>query len=286
LYNHIAPRFYARFIADSCACIPGRGTLYAAERLDHQVRSVTQNWTRPAWYLKCDLANFFVAIDKDILRAQLAKHIPEPFWMWLTDVVLMHDPREDVEVRGRPELLARVPAHKSLFNANARTGLPIGNLSSQFFANVHLDALDQFAKHQLKARRYVRYVDDFVLLHESSQHLNEALARITTFLPETLGAKLNPRKTIIQPIDRGIDFVGHVIKPWHRLTRRRTVENAVRRIEDIEQDQLVATANSYFGLMRQGDGHHDQTRLARAVLKRGHCIKGDLTKTYKKATQS
>jgi RNA-directed DNA polymerase len=78
LYNHVAPRFYASFIADSCACIPGRGTLYAAERLEAKIRSASQNWGKPLFYLKLDLANFFVAIDKQVLRQQLAKRITEP----------------------------------------------------------------------------------------------------------------------------------------------------------------------------------------------------------------
>ena len=182
LYNHISPRFYARFDSGSSACIPGRGTLYAAQRLERGVRSITQNWSREAFYLKMDLANFFVAIDKHVLFDQLAQHVHEPFWLSLARKILFHDPRTDVEVRGRPDLLAKVPPHKSLFNAPSDTGLPIGNLSSQFFANVHLDALDQFCKHQLKARHYVRYVDDFVILHESPQHLNAVLNRIDAFL--------------------------------------------------------------------------------------------------------
>ena len=77
--------------------------------------------------------------------------------------------------------------------------------------------------HQIGARHYVRYVDDFIILHESPQWLHQALTRITAWLPERLGAHLNPTKTILQPVDRGIDFVGHVIKPWRRTTRKRTV---------------------------------------------------------------
>ncbi len=109
LYNHISERFHRAFIADSCACIPGRGTLYAAEILEAKVRSITQNWSRPAFYMKCDLSNFFVSIDKRQVRAQLAKRIQEPYWMALADLILFHDPRTDFELRGDPALLARVP---------------------------------------------------------------------------------------------------------------------------------------------------------------------------------
>lgn len=282
LYNKVGPRFEAGFIADSCACIAGRGTLYAANRLEHHVRSVTQNWNKPAWYLKCDLANFFVAIKKPVLRKQLLEKIPEAWWKNLTETILFHDPRLDVDVRCPPALLRLVPPHKSLFNAPANTGLPIGNLSSQFFANVYLNALDQHAKHSLRARRYVRYVDDFIMLHESTSWLSAALADITQFLPERLHARLNPTKTILQRIDRGIDFVGHIIKPWRRTTRPRTLNVAMRRIEHMAEPDVYATANSYFGLLRQAShSHTDRTRLANALRKRGRTISGDLTKIYR-----
>jgi len=286
LYNRIAPRFHASFDIASCACIPGRGTLYAACLLEDEVRSVTQNWQRPAWYLKCDLANFFVAIDKHILLERLRRKVTEPWWLELARTILFHDPREDVELRSPPALMAQVPPHKSLFNAPADMGLPIGNLSSQFFANVLLDGLDKFARHQLRARRYVRYVDDFVLLHESPQRLNDAHRRIAAFLPERLHATLNPAKTILQPVARGIDFVGHVIKPWQHTTRRRTFRQALSRIETLPAREVYATGNSYLGLVRQAThSHTDQARIARALLKRGHAVDGDLTRIFRKRSE-
>ncbi|OYO28159.1 reverse transcriptase [Janthinobacterium sp. PC23-8] len=284
LYNKISPRFYASFIKDTCACIPGRGTMYAAKRLESKIRSVTQNWARPAFYLKCDLANFFVAIDKDVLRGQIAARVSEPWWLRLAETILLHDPRENYQLRGAPELLARVPAHKRLVNQPAHLGLPIGNLSSQFFANIYLDALDQHAKHRIGAKHYIRYVDDFLLLHESPQWLGAALASINEFLPRVLHANLNPTKTILQPIARGVDFVGQVIKPWHSRTRRRTVHEATSRIAGIPAADVFAAANSYFGLLRQADSSHaDRAALARAVMRRGHCVNGALTQTYRKS---
>jgi RNA-directed DNA polymerase len=282
LYNRIAPRFYASFIADSCACIPGRGTLYAAQRLEAKARSITKNWSRPAWYLKCDLANFFVSIDKHILRDRLARRVTEPWWLWLTDTILFHDPRQDAIVHSAPERLALIPPHKSLFNQPAHRGLPIGNLSSQFFANVYLDVLDQHAKHHMRARHYIRYVDDFVLLHESPQWLNDAHADIDAFLPETLAARLNPSKTILQPIDRGIDFVGQVIKPWRRTLRRRTLNSALHRVSRMEPEKLFESANSYFGLLRQAThSHANRARLAKILLRRGHSVNSVFTKAHK-----
>ena len=285
LYNRVAPAFHAAFSSASCACIPGRGTLYAAQRVEHAVRSVSQNWSRPAWYLKCDLANFFVAIDKATVFGLLARRITDPWWLALARTVLFHDPRGDVEVRGARELLARVPPHKSLFNAPDDTGLPIGNLSSQFFANVLLDALDQHVKHGLRFRHYVRYVDDFVLLHESPQVLRAAHADIEAFLPERLHARLNPAKTVLQPVDRGVDFVGQVVRPWSRTLRRRTLRQAIARIETLPAAEVYAAGNSYLGLASQAShGHTDLARLARALLKRGHAVDGDLSRIFRRHT--
>ncbi|MGR2662421.1 RNA-directed DNA polymerase [Chromobacterium haemolyticum] len=283
LYNKVSHRFHASFIADSCACIPGRGTLYAAKRLEEKVRSITQNWSRPAYYLKGDLANFFVSIDKRVLRSLLAKKIHEPWWMWLAEMILFHDPRQDFEYRGSPRLLARVPPHKRLLEQAPHLGLPIGNLSSQFFANVYMNELDQFAKHRLGARHYIRYVDDFVILHESPQWLNGALQQIDAFLLDRLHAKLNHKKTILQPISRGIDFVGQVIKPWHRTTRRRSFRQAIYRAASVPDDQIFETANSYFGLLGQAtSSHHDRAKLANALRSRGFCVNHSLTKIFRK----
>jgi RNA-directed DNA polymerase len=283
-YNYVSPRFYASFINDSCACIPERGTLYAAKRLESKIRSATQNWSKPYYYLKCDLANFFVAIDKNILQAQLASKITEPWWLSLGELILFHDPRLNYELRGDASKLKLVPEHKKLTRQAQNLGLPIGNLSSQFFANIYLNALDQFVKHQISARYYIRYVDDFVLLHESAQWLNDALARLNIFLPEKLHAQLNPTKTILQPVDRGVDFVGQVIKPWHRYTRKRTVNNAIQRIRTINQSDLYETANSYLGIIGQASSnHHDKCKVAKEILKRRFCVNQKISKVYRHA---
>jgi hypothetical protein len=113
------------------------------------------------------------------------------------------------------------------------------------------------------------------------QAAHAALADISAWLPATLHAQLNPRKTILQPVDRGIDFVGHVFKPWAHTTRRRTVAAALRRIEHIHQGELGVVGNSYFGLLRQATHSHTaRTQLANALRRRGKAVKADLTKTY------
>jgi len=282
IYDIIGPRFERGFIADSCACIKGRGTLYAIERLDRHVRSQTQNWSIPAWYLKCDLQNFFVSIEKARLWALLEPRIPEPWLRHLAHTILFHDPRENYEFRGNPQDLQLVPTYKRLTCQPSTHGLPIGNLASQLGANILLNVLDQHVKHYIRARRYVRYVDDFVILGRSPQWLNAVLHDIGMFLPAELGLRLNDKKTILQPVPRGIDFVGQVIKPWHRRLRSRTVDYAEREIETAEPSKLMAMTNSYLGLCRQATkSHGDRIRLCRAVRRRGHAVNGELTKAYR-----
>lgn len=282
LYRRVAPAIEASFIADSCACIPGRGTLYAARRLEAKIRSASENWSRPLWYLKADIANFFVSIDKHILDELLAARIRDPWWLALARLVLWHDPRIDVDVRGDPRRLALVPPHKRLVNQSVDFGLPIGNLSSQFFANVYLDVLDRFVKHELRARHYIRYVDDLVLLHESPQQLNAWHAAIASFLPARLGLELNPRKTILQPVTRGVDFVGQVIRPWRRTIRRRTFHESLARVGALDPEDVHQSANSYFGLLRQAShSHGDRARMANLVRRRGHSVDRMLTKAYR-----
>jgi hypothetical protein len=283
LYNQVAARFQASFLADSCACIPGRGTLYGARRLERHVRSCTHNWSRPAYYLKLDLANFFVSIDKRALRDQLRRRITEPWWRSLAETILMHDPRGDVLVRGRPSELALVPPHKSLFNAPPDHGLPIGNLPSQFCANVLLDELDQHIKHRLRAPWYVRYVDDMVLLHPSAQWLGVIRQQIAAKLAD-LHLQLNPRKTILQPVARGVDFVGQVIRPWRRTTRRTTLVTALQRLMEMPAADTYASGNSYLSLVRQATHNHaERVALCRTLLRRGHPVDGlHLSKVFRR----
>lgn len=109
--------------------------------------------------------------------------------------------------------------------------------------------------------------------------------RIAAWLPERLGAHLNPTKTILQPIERGIDFVGHVIKPWRRTTRKRTLATAVSRLQDVPAADVFAAGNSYLGLLRQAShSHADRAVLANVLRGRGHAVKGDLSKIYRKRT--
>ena len=127
----------------------------------------------------------------------------------------------------------------------------------------------------------MRYVDDFILLHENPQQLNAWHDAIAAFLPETLGVRLNDAKTIRQPVARGIDFVGHVIKPHRRTLRRRTLNTALQRLAHARAEDLNAAANSYLGLARQAThSHHDRCRIANLVRRRGLAVDHGLTKVY------
>ena len=117
-----------------------------------------------AYFIKMDIQGFFYNINKEILYRIVAKRVRDKAILWLARVIIFHDCTKDVVFKGKKSLIEEISAHKTLFNTQNRRGLPIGNLTSQFFANMYLDVLDQFVKHQLKAGYYIRYCDDFVLL--------------------------------------------------------------------------------------------------------------------------
>lgn len=276
LYNRVADRFHRRFIHDSYACIPGKGTHRAVARMEHMARSLTQNHTIPGFVLKMDVANFFVSIDRQVLDGLLARHITEPWWLALCRSVLHHDPTQNVHIKSPPFLLRRVPAHKSLFNAGGR-GLPIGNLSSQFFANVYMDALDQHAKHALKVRHWVRYVDDIVVFGASGSALAALVPQVDGFLRSHLGIRLHPNKTSINRIEHGFDALGFVVRPHARYLRRSTVQNAFARLDGMCRSRepvgdIRAVANSYFGILGQATAWRERSRMASMLRSHGHIV--------------
>ena len=284
LYNRIAADFYRAFSIDSCACIPGRGTLYAVERLTHHLRSATQDWIVPRFALQMDLANFFVSIDKAVLDGLLARRIHDPYTLYLARLLLHHDPTTNVHVRSSAALMRTIPPHKSLFTAQGQgRGLPIGNLTSQFFANVYLDPLDQFIKRELRQRHYVRYVDDLVIVSQGDQTAGDMLAlsrRIATFARETLHAEFHPRKTNLQRADQGVNFVGYVVRPHARYLRRRTLATAHYRLRHLRAEPTTArqSLNSYLGLLRHTTGWRHRQALAKAARAHGLRVNASLTK--------
>ena len=272
IYNAIKRRFYNRFIRDSYACIPGRGSHDGCRRIAGFARSVTRNWTRPAYALKADIANFFTSINRHTVLAQAERYIPEDWVRHLLRMVVLHDPRQTAIFRSSPALFDQVPRHKSLLHAPDGFGLPIGNLTSQFLANVHLDALDQYAKHVLKAHYYGRYVDDIVILHEDHRYLNICYKEMESFLSGRFGLHLHPNKKKLHPAHQGIDFVGFIIKPGRIYLRHSSLQRCRQIINDWERRgaptddrarlvKLGHSITSYFGMLQQVDGFHARQSL-------------------------
>jgi hypothetical protein len=266
IYNRIAERFLRRFIHDSYACIPGRGVLFGADRIHRFMRQATENWQRRAWFLQADLANFFVSIDKEVLQGLIFRHVEEEPLRRLIAQIIWHDPTRNPRQNSPDHLFACVPPHKSLFNCGPQRGLPIGNLSSQFFANVYLDALDQYVKRDLKVRWYGRYVDDVVLVGHDPQELNRTFAKMCEFAEQRLGARFHPDKTVRNTCDKGINFCGQILKPHRKYIRTRTARamKAVAHDTQRQTDSALWTArmNSYLGQCRHANTFHLRKQLA------------------------
>lgn len=217
------------FIADSFANRRGKGSHAAVRRLQAFVRQV-HSGQGGGYYMQLDIANFFNRIHRPTLYRMLKARMERRRLPWIArkaaHALLRRSPLE-IGVRHVAPAADRamVPPHKRLENAPAGCGIPIGNLSSQFFANVYLDRLDQFIKHTLGARRYLRYVDDFVLVHDSRDQLLEWKARIVQFLADELRLSLK-EDADPQPLAAGIDFLGYVVRPTHTTVRRRVVSHA------------------------------------------------------------
>lgn len=258
VYNFISERYYKKFIHDTYSCIPKRGTLAAAKRLLHFCRSATRNYTRPAYYLKADLSNFFVSINKDILFKFLQEEIHEEWLLHLLKQILYNDPTKKVFKKSSPQKFKLIPDYKSLFNADLHHGLPIGNLTSQFFSNIYLNKLDKFIKQNLKCKYYLRYVDDFIIIELDTKLLNDYFTIIDDFLSLTLEINVNKRKKLLNKINCGVDFVGYIIKP-HRIFLRqatlRRIFEIIRLWKNLYNQYLGSnlmkffrTINSYLGM--------------------------------------
>jgi len=262
------------FIHDSYACRKGKGVHKGVQRLQQFIRQVTANGTQPAWYLQLDIRNYFMSIDRDILFGMLAARLNDETALWLTRILVYHDVTKNCHFRGRPELLARIPSHKTLFGAGPDKGLPIGNLNSQFFANVYLNGLDQYVKHELKCRHYLRYCDDFILLARNSDQLQAWKLRIEHYLQDKLALALNPRQRLA-PVSNGIDFLGYIVRRDYKLVRKRVVNNLKVKLRDYESrlvstrqgircyrfdepllDALTATVSSYLGHFKLANSWH------------------------------
>jgi len=229
------------FIFDSYANRKGKGSHKAVQRVQQFARQVASGQGR-GWYLQIDIKNFFPSINREKLwrrmRPPLERAEVAPWIMHATHALL----RQSVEKTGviyrcTPEELAHVPAYKRLENAAPNCGMPAGNLSSQFLANVYLDPLDQYVKRVLRVKRYVRYVDDMVLIHRDRAQLETWLEQIRAFLRNELGLELKD-DIRLRPLTCGIDFLGYVTYPTHTRVRRRVLQHTTAALNEWRAEHL------------------------------------------------
>jgi len=290
LVKKLEKLFEPIFIYDVYSNRNGKGTHKAVARVQSFIHANGSN----AGYLQLDIANFFNSIDCPILfrliQQRLSKAIKQEkisineadTLRWLCHVLLKHDTTHHAHYRGDPALLNTVPQHKRLATGGTNKGLPIGNLTSQFFANIYMNPLDQYIKHQLKCRHYVRYVDDFILLSNNPDQLIEWNQQIIHFLHKQLLLKL--RESVKpQLATQGIDFLGYIIHPHHKLVRRRVVGNLREKLSAFQRkllqgqrkygyyitfnkkliESLQATLSSYWGHFH----HANSYRLRQGIIK-------------------
>ncbi len=269
LIGYIEPKFERIFIHDSYACRKGKGTHKAVERLQTFLYKIRRHQPlEEQFYIKMDIRSFFTNIDRSILYDLIAKKIKKQEILWLTKLIVFHDCANDPPpiIQSSRNLFRQLPAGKSLFKAPPGKGLPIGNLTSQVFANIYLNELDQYIKRVLRVKYYIRYVDDFVIAGASPEQLRQYQAKIEQFLAERLQLELHDGKTILRPISNGVDFLGYIVRPDYKLVRRRVLGNWRKKLQSYqslkEYKDRWSSNRSYFGHLK----HANSRRLQKKML--------------------
>lgn len=228
IYQILYPHFDPKFIFDSFSCRRSKGTHRAMNRFRAYARAVSKNNTRTAWVLKCDIRKFFANIDHAILIDILKTRISDSDVVWLLSEVI-----ESFHTENRHGV-----------------GLPLGNVTSQLLVNVYMNEFDNFLKRELKIKYCARYADDFVILHENRNYLQAVLPRISKFLESRLILSLHPDKVFIKTLASGVDFLGWVHFPHHRVPRASTKRRMFKRLKQNPKKELLA---SYKGLLSHGN---------------------------------
>jgi retron-type reverse transcriptase len=210
LCNIIEPIFDKIFIYDSYANRLTKGTLKAVERFEYFQRKVSKNGSINCYILKADIKHYFETVNHKILYDIINKKIKDKNILWLIKIILEN--------------------HKTGLEGK---GMPLGNLTSQFFANVYLNELDYYVKNELSVKFYIRYVDDFVILSNSKSELRIYEESINIFLKEKLDIALHPDKTKILTINKGINFLGLRIYPCHKLLKKSNVRKFKNKLSRI-----------------------------------------------------
>ena len=242
LFRIIEPIFDKGFIYDSCANRIGKGNLFALKRFDLFKRRVVNNLKTEAFCLKADIKHYFQEVNHEILLGIIKRKITDGMVIGLIKKILNNAPNPFCSRPcSLPESnisLAKSFAPPPNETGFCKKGMPLGNLTSQFFANVYLNELDYFVKHKLKAKYYIRYVDDFVILHKNKAQLEIWETEISVFLRETLRLELHPQKSKIIPLSKGIDFVGFRNFYYYRLLRKRNVRKMRLRVNQYKKGEL------------------------------------------------
>ena len=251
LYRRLYPFFDRTFIADSYSCRRRKGTHKAMDRFRQFAYKISQNHTCTCWVLKCDIRKFFASIDQVVLMDILTQYIPDKKILNLLTEVIS-------SFATPPVFSTTVGTTGAAQSPKSDFGLPLGNLTSQLLVNIYMNEFDQFVKHRLKARYYVRYADDFVFLSPSRSNLDVLLPRIQEFLETRLHLCLHPDKVFIKTFASGVDFLGWVHFPDHRVLRTATKRRMMR---NVEISQKEAAINSYKGMLSHGNAHTLSQRL-------------------------
>lgn len=247
IYRILYPFFDKTFIADSYSCRIDKGTHKAINRFREFANKVNENNTRTCWILKCDIRKFFANINHRILLDKLKQYIPDKNILWLLENVI-----------------------ESFSINNAGVGLPLGNLTSQLFVNIYMNEFDQFAKHKLKAKYYIRYADDFVFLSENKKWLENQIPVIKRFLLEKLKLELHPDKIYLKTLFSGVDFLGLINFPEHRILRTATKRRMLKKLKHkrrslldglISEGSFNQSLQSYLGVLGHCSGWGIRSKL-------------------------
>ena len=240
LYRTLYPFFDKVFISDSYSCRKDKGTHKAMNRFRSFAYQVSDNHTKTVWVLKCDIKKFFASIDQETLIKILEQYISD------RDIIL---------------LLSQIVGS---FNSGKNDkGLPLGNLTSQLLVNIYMNEFDQFVKHKLKAKHYIRYADDFVVLSHNKSWLEELLSKIADFLFEQLKLNLHPDKISIRTLTSGVDFLGWVHFTDHRILRTVTKKRMFRNLETNYKPEVLG---SYLGLLSHGNTSRLKEKVTNSSL--------------------
>ncbi|HEY4498593.1 MAG TPA: reverse transcriptase/maturase family protein [Candidatus Paceibacterota bacterium] len=236
MYRVLYPYFDRTFIFDSYSCRRGKGTHRGINRFREYARDASHNHARTVWVLKCDIRKFFANIDHGILKEILARHIEDVHTLGLLGMIIDSFHTKD----------------------KTGTGLPLGNLTSQLLVNLYMNEFDQFVKHTLHVTYYIRYADDFVILHTDQSYLENLIPTVAMFLKTRLALSLHPQKVFIKTYASGVDFLGWVHFSRHRVLRTTTKRRMLGRLSGQPKDAVL---DSYLGLLSHGNTHRLRQKI-------------------------